>query len=275
MALGDIILLQDQTPRGPYTRAQIQEGLGRGDFNGQVLAHTPGLKDWLPLSEVLHHLDHDVVKPMRLMGGRSLPPLPGSKNSEAPPVLPPVAIEGKLPPALPKKEVPAAPPSLTEAVFARRESELIPAPIRPRFIAWVIDCVVLFAPILVLGGFAYSFSLVQGSVEHKDAETLRQEHALLWRNLRELVLMVALGFGWLYGAGLESSPWQATIGKQWMGIKVTDSSGGRLGFLQASGRHAAKYLSALPCFAGFMAALLSPRHLAWHDRLAETRVVLK
>ena len=58
-----------------------------------------------------------------------------------------------------------------------------------------------------------------------------------------------------------------------MGVKVTDVYGERLGFLRATGRHAGKYLSALPCFLGFMIALFSSRGLTLHDRLAGTRVV--
>ena len=49
--------------------------------------------------------------------------------------------------------------------------------------------------------------------------------------------------------------------------------GERISFLRATGRYAAKYLSALPCFLGFIAALFSSRRLALHDRLADTRVV--
>ena len=93
------------------------------------------------------------------------------------------------------------------------------------------------------------------------------------RNTRQLAWLVAIGFGWLYGAGLECSPSQATVGKRWMGIKVTDAHGARISFLRATARYGAKYLSALPCFLGFIMALFSSRRLALHDRLADTRVV--
>ena len=102
---------------------------------------------------------------------------------------------------------------------------------------------------------------------------MHQEWMLLERNFYQLMLLVAVGLGWLYAAGLESSAWQATVGKKWMGIKVTDVYGERLGFLQATGRHGAKYLSALPCFLGFIMAFFSSRGLSLHDRLARTRVV--
>ncbi len=100
-----------------------------------------------------------------------------------------------------------------------------------------------------------------------------EEWELLRQNIHRLFWLDAIGFGWLYGAGLESSTAQATVGKRWMGIKVTDVHGERLGFLRATGRCAAKYLSALPCFLGFMAALFNSRGLALHDWLSGTRVV--
>jgi uncharacterized RDD family membrane protein YckC len=58
-----------------------------------------------------------------------------------------------------------------------------------------------------------------------------------------------------------------------MGLKVTDARGERMTFLRATGRYMAKYLSALPCFLGFIMALLSSRGRALHDRLSGTRVV--
>jgi len=293
MALGDIVLLRDRTAHGPYTRAQIQEGLSRGEFTARDLAHTPGLKDWLPLLEVLHHLDRETVHVPRERGARILPPLPFSDPAAGiPPVgeIPVLANPGESAssfsiPTLP--DLPVAPsekaappplaPNLTVPPALPRSApplpELEPAPLRQRFVAWIIDCAVLFVPVLAVFIFAYVVWLVKGPIEHRDPETARQEQALMWRNLRELVFMVAIGFAWIYAAGLESSRWQGTVGKQCMGLVVTDTAGRRLSFLHATGRHAAKYLSALPLFLGFMAASFNPQRLAWHDRLAGTRVV--
>ena len=92
--------------------------------------------------------------------------------------------------------------------------------------------------------------------------------------MNQLLWLIA-ALGWIYAAGLECSRWQATVGKRWVGIKVTDTQGERLGFLQATGGTLAKYLSALPCFLGFFVALFSSRGVALHDRLADTRVVKK
>ena len=310
MALGDIVLLRDRTAHGPYTRAQIQEGLGRGEISGRDLAHTPGLKDWLPLLEVLHHLDREPVHAPRTREPRILPPLPSVPGAGATP--PPVAgalasaisatsgppsftprdlpavpmgkiapppLASDLPPRLPLRgEVAPSPPAQTSRPPALPQAapplpERNPAPLRRRFLAWAIDWAVLFVPVLIVFAFAYVVWLIRGPLEHRDPETARQERELLWRNLRELVFMVAIGFAWIYAAGLESSRWQGTVGKQCMGLVVTDEAGARLGFLRATGRHAAKYLSALPLFLGFMAALFNPQRLTWHDRLAGTRVV--
>ena len=53
------------------------------------------------------------------------------------------------------------------------------------------------------------------------------------------VLAVLAGY-FLYCTLLESSPWQATIGKRTLGLKVTDLHGERVGFARAAARFVAK-----------------------------------
>jgi uncharacterized RDD family membrane protein YckC len=150
---------------------------------------------------------------------------------------------------------------------------LTPASFFLRGIAFLIDCAILFVPV----GFLFIFGALAIEVpaffHHISHESRMEEWDLLNLNTRRLAWLVAIAFGWLYGAGLECSPSQATIGKRWMGIEVTDAHGERMSFLRATGRYAAKYLSALPCFLGFLMALFSSRGLALHDWLAGTRVV--
>jgi uncharacterized RDD family membrane protein YckC len=162
---------------------------------------------------------------------------------------------------------------LPPPVIVKPEVHLPAAPFFPRFIAFLIDCGILFVPILTLFAIGFLTVELRGWWEQTDHESMTQERAQLWTNFLRLLALVAFGFGWLYAAGLECSSWQATVGKKWMGMKVTDLQGERLGFLRATGRHAAKYLSALPCFLGFMAALFNSRRRAMHDWLAGTRVV--
>jgi uncharacterized RDD family membrane protein YckC len=275
-----ITVLKHNAPWGPFTREQIEEGLGRGDFTVKYLAHAPGLKEWLPLGEVLDYVD-------RIAGPRlpTLPPVPPPR--ELPPVPQPVATKPEppvRPPILPSFQSAfetVAPSSVPPQGVEKQEVKpapgpevpLTPAPFVPRAIAFFIDCAILFVPVgilYVIGALAIE---IPGAWNHIDHESRMQEWELLKRNTRDLAWLVAIGFGWLYGAGLESSRAQATIGKRWMGIRVTDARGDRLGFLRATGRYAAKYLSALPCFLGFMVALFSSRNLTLHDRLSGTRAV--
>ncbi|MEX2671983.1 MAG: RDD family protein [Phycisphaeraceae bacterium] len=78
---------------------------------------------------------------------------------------------------------------------------------------------------------------------------------------------------WLYFALMECSSLQATLGKRVLNIKVTDMFGRRISFLRATGRHFAKYLSALILFIGFLMAAFTPRRQALHDMLANCLVV--
>lgn len=90
------------------------------------------------------------------------------------------------------------------------------------------------------------------------------------------------GFGLLrsliylaYFALMESSSYQATLGKMALGIKVTDINGSKLTFARALGRNAAKYISAIICLIGFIIAAFTERKQALHDLIASTLVVQK
>lgn len=80
---------------------------------------------------------------------------------------------------------------------------------------------------------------------------------------------------WSYFAGMESSPYQATIGKIMTGLFVTDESGERLDFGRATGRHFAKILSALILFVGYMMAGFTTKKQALHDQISGALVLSK
>jgi len=86
-------------------------------------------------------------------------------------------------------------------------------------------------------------------------------------------LQIVLGFS--YYATMESSVTQGTLGKMAVGVKVIDSSGNRLTFPHALGRHAAKILSGLTLCIGYMMAGFTERKRALHDMIASTLVVYK
>jgi uncharacterized RDD family membrane protein YckC len=81
--------------------------------------------------------------------------------------------------------------------------------------------------------------------------------------------------GWVYFAMMESSVRQATLGKEIMGLTVTNYEGGRLSFAQATGRYFAKIISSLTLFVGFLMIAWTEKKQGLHDIIAKTYVVKK
>lgn len=88
-----------------------------------------------------------------------------------------------------------------------------------------------------------------------------------------LLLPFAFAATWLYFALLESSGAQGTLGKQILGLRVTDYEGRRISFARATGRFWAKILSGIPFNIGYIMAAFTERKQALHDILAKTLVV--
>ena len=104
-----------------------------------------------------------------------------------------------------------------------------------------------------------------------------------------LALLIAAGFvgagavvianfafmlvAFLYWPLMESSERQATIGKQLLGIQVTDANGARLTFVRSLLRNIAKILSSLPFGLGFLLAAFTARKQALHDLITKCLVV--
>ena len=70
-----------------------------------------------------------------------------------------------------------------------------------------------------------------------------------------------------------SSSRQATLGKQALGLVVTDVQGRRISFGRATGRNLGKYISALTLLVGFLIQPFTARRQALYDLLAGTLVV--
>ena len=96
--------------------------------------------------------------------------------------------------------------------------------------------------------------------------------ALLTGNSRQIfaINLLLTMASWLYWALMESSAWQATLGKKLFGLKVTDLQGRRISFARASGRYFGKII-----FVGFIMVAFTEKKQALHDMIAGCLVVKK
>ncbi len=77
----------------------------------------------------------------------------------------------------------------------------------------------------------------------------------------------------LYFMLMESSSYQATVGKMVVNLKVVDEQGQRLKTAQAAKRALGRTLSGIILGIGFLVALFNNENRTLHDMLAKTRVI--
>lgn len=145
-----------------------------------------------------------------------------------------------------------------------------------RTVAFMIDSVVLTIPTvlgLALLMYNHAASLAPLLAE-KNADTPENLAAALGLYAGIFVFEVTIFlFYLLYNACMESSSWQATLGKKCMGIKVIDQHGKRLSFWRATGRTFGKWISSMILYIGFLMAGTTARKQGLHDFMCSTFVV--
>jgi uncharacterized RDD family membrane protein YckC len=141
-----------------------------------------------------------------------------------------------------------------------------------RFVAYLIDKLILgiatlalFIPMfLMFGGLA-----ALESVSRSNFERFGPGQAAGFLTLILSFVFAAVIAHWLYFAYLESGEKQGTWGKQLMSVYVTDLSGNRIRFAQASGRFFARIITGLiPLGIGYIMAGFTERKQALHDMIA-------
>lgn len=73
---------------------------------------------------------------------------------------------------------------------------------------------------------------------------------------------------WLYFTVMESSEYQATLGKRMLRLSVTDLRGKRISFARANGRYFAKILSGAIFGIGYLMVAFTQNKQGLHDILA-------
>ena len=135
---------------------------------------------------------------------------------------------------------------------------------------WLRVCAAIIDTIVVniigsIAGFILGFGL--GSVAGDTEAT--QSLATLLGSILGIII------SWLYYALMESSPNQATLGKQALGIYVTDLNGEAISFAKATGRYFAKIISVIIIFIGFLMVAFTEKKQGLHDMIASTLVIKK
>ena len=125
------------------------------------------------------------------------------------------------------------------------------------FAVWIAAWVPLYFPISELKDHPSSF-----------------DWKMLWIDVGVIVGWALLYVPWLVYFGLmESGPWQATVGKRMLGLKVISNGGDRMKRSQAFKRAICKNASLWPLPFGLFGIALSSKKMAFHDRLCQTLVI--
>lgn len=148
-----------------------------------------------------------------------------------------------------------------------------------RFVAVIIDGIILGAvqflaimPVLGLMGIG-----VVDNMENFDssdqAETMSMMASVM--AVAGIAQVVFLVIQTLYYSLMESSKYQASIGKMVLGLKVTDINGNKLDFSKALVRNLCKIISSMILLIGYLMAAFTEKKQALHDMIANTLVVKK
>ncbi len=134
-----------------------------------------------------------------------------------------------------------------------------------RTLAYIIDVIIGTVGVIMIAlplGFALGASMADTS---STSEIYSAGEAL--GNVLGILI------NWLYFTISESSPWQATLGKMLLGLRVTDEAGNRISFGKANGRYWSKIFSGLLLFAGYIMVAFTEKKQGLHDKIAGTLVL--
>lgn len=140
-----------------------------------------------------------------------------------------------------------------------------------RFLCYSVDAVPIFAVVALYSYFQLGFdqTLHQFLTRNPGDLQARLDFLVERNRIRDFAFTIYL----IYSALCDCSAMQGTFGKRLCGVIVVDADGHPISLLRSIVRNAAKVLSALPFFLGFLWIAFSPDKRAWHDMIAGTYVV--
>jgi uncharacterized RDD family membrane protein YckC len=144
-----------------------------------------------------------------------------------------------------------------------------------RVVAAIIDGLIIGIPFVVIAVVIFASALPM--IRNFGSEPNPNPFLLISLFFPRLLLLAALGLvgTWLYWSLLESSSWQATLGKKALGLYVTDLTGAPISFGKASGRFfAGRGIAYVPSIGGLyflidcIMAGVTEKKQALHDMIA-------
>jgi uncharacterized RDD family membrane protein YckC len=237
----EIWIGRDGERHGPYKEDDVREWLRSGKVSPADLAWYEGLADWQPLSVLF----------------RDEVPAAGSPTPGNPYAVPTAPLQ-----------------ALPQTTAAALEDY---AGFWKRVAAYVIDWIVMLIPNMLImkamGGTAAEATMKQAMLAAPgDPHVMLAAYSQYYSTMIVPVLITTV-MVWLYFALLESSPWQATLGKLALSIRVTDLEGHRISFPRALGRYPAKVLAFLIAFIGVLMVAWTARKQGLHDKICSTLVL--
>jgi len=148
-----------------------------------------------------------------------------------------------------------------------------------RLVAYTIDYIIIyvvqsfiFIPVLGLMGISFA-SKMDDMGTMSDAETMGMVASMIAVAGATALLTTVIAL--LYWSLMESSKYQATVGKIALGLKVTDLDGNSLDFVKSLIRNVCKIISGMILFIGYIMAGFTEKKQGLHDIIAGTLVVKK
>lgn len=148
-----------------------------------------------------------------------------------------------------------------------------------RFAAYVIDYIIIyvvqsfiFIPVLGVMGITFASQMTNPeSMTEAEAIGTAMSFAAVAGATALLTSVIAI----LYWSVMESSKYQATVGKMALGLKVSDVDGKNLDFVKSLIRNICKIISGMILGIGYIMAGFTEKKQGLHDIIAGTLVVKK
>jgi uncharacterized RDD family membrane protein YckC len=251
---------------GPVEDAQLESLLSSGKIQPETLVWQQGMTTWQPYSQVRPAATGAAAPPV--MVAEAAPPVAAGQavcaecggvfNIEETIAYGNARVCARCKPVFIQKIAEGAKLKTNEMVFAGFWT---------RFLAVFIDGLILFVVNMITNGIGVA---IFGTAARNQAAG---------EPTAFIIFQVVIGLVNLsVGVGYETvmiGKYGATLGKMAMKIRVVTAEGEKVSYLRSLGRYFAKMLSAITLSIGYLMAAFDDEKRALHDRICNTRVIVK